>query len=508
METLFEALRESGADHVRTADLTGALEVAGLSPDDLRVRPALEALDQLRQQHPETAERLDLTHFRQVVQGSTQLIERAVQRDFVIPDFAGFSGELGNIFAEARQDRDGNIATYIPQLARVDPELYGMGVCTVDGQRFGIGDAAERFCLQSTCKPVNYLLALADEGAETVHRHIGREPSGRSYNELSLNHEGLPHNPMINSGAIMACSLIGRELGPADRFDHVRKMWTRMTGGVEPGFDNAVYLSERRTGDRNFALGYFMREHKAFPEGTDLTATLEFYFQCCSLELDVQQFSVVAATLANGGICPLTEQRVVSPDAIQKCLSLMYSCGMYDFSGEWAFSVGLPAKSGVSGIILVVVPNTLGLAVWSPRLDRHGNSVRGIRVCRELVRRFNFHHYDNLVEDLGGKRDPRRREGLERGALLGQLLWAASQGDVVGMQRIAARGVDLGSSDYDGRTPLHLAASEGHADAVAFLLDRGVPARPLDRWGGTPHSDAKRHGHGDVLARLEAGTTP
>ena len=163
----------------------------------------------------------------------------------------------------------------------------------------------------------------------------------------------------------------------ADRFDYVLQRWGQAAGGTMPGFSNPTYLSERKTADRNFALGYFMREKGAFPEGTDLVETLEFYFQCCSLELTAEAMSVVAATLANGGVCPLTGERVFQSGTVRKCLSLMSSCGMYDFSGEWAFRVGLPAKSGVSGVIMIVVPNVMGLVCWSPRLDENGNSVRG-----------------------------------------------------------------------------------------------------------------------------------
>jgi glutaminase len=308
---------------------------------------------------------------------------------------------------------------------------------------------------------------------------------------------------MINAGAIMSSALIRPDVPLADRFDHVLEMWRRLAGGARPGFSNSTYLSERRTADRNFALGYFMREHHAFPAGTDLVDTLEFYFQCCSLEMTVETLSVVAATLANGGVCPLTEERVLRPDTVQRVLSLMYSCGMYDFSGEWAFRIGLPAKSGVSGVILVVVPNVMGFATWSPRLDRHGNSVRGIEFCRELVTTFNFHNYDNLVGGLHGKRDPRRRPNQLRRNLLVDLCWAASEGDLNGIRRLLVEGVDLDEADYDGRTALHLAASEGQAHVVEYFIARGASLRPVDRWGHTPVDDARRAGHTGIVGLLE-----
>src|SRR5262249_29435220 len=153
-------------------------------------------------------------------------------------------------------------------------------------------------------------VALEEHGEAVVHRHVGREPSGRGFNELTLNKEGLPHNPLINSGAIMTCSLIKPEMDAADRFDHDLQTLARLTGGNRLNFNNPVYLSEKQTADRNFALAYFMREKNAFPEHTDLIQTLEFYFQCCSIETSASSLAVVAASLANAGVCPMTGDRI------------------------------------------------------------------------------------------------------------------------------------------------------------------------------------------------------
>jgi glutaminase len=328
--------------------------------------------------------------------------------ELVIPDFAGFTADIAEIYERTRSLSDGAVATYIPQLARVSPENYGVAMCCVDGQRLALGDRDVDFTVQSCMKPINYCIALEELGEEAVHDVVGREPSGRGFNVLTLNGENRPHNPMINAGAIATCSLIRREMTVADRFDHVMEQWRRLAGGEKAGFSNAVYLSEKEKGDRNYALGYFMKEKRVYPEGTDLLQTLEFYFQCCSIESTCEKMAVVAATLANGGICPLTRERVLRFSTVRNCLSLMYSCGMYDFSGEFAFTIGLPAKSGVSGALMVIVPNVLGFCTWSPRLDALGNSVRGIAFCKELVGRFNFHNYDDLVNSLETKRDPRR----------------------------------------------------------------------------------------------------
>ena len=201
-------------------------------------------------------------------------------------------------------------------------------------------------------------------------------------------------------------------------------------GLARVGFNNSVYLSESQDGRSQFALGYIMREQGAFPEGTDLVETLQFYFQCCSIELDTQSLGVVAATFANAGINPLTNDPVFKPSTVRHCLSLMSSCGMYDYAGEFAFTIGLPAKSGVSGGVMLVVPGVMGVCVWSPRLDSLGNSVRGVAFCKELVTRYNFHVFDSLtVGEDTGKRDPRRKKNEAEITGTIRLLYVASQGD-------------------------------------------------------------------------------
>lgn len=393
-----------GRESVGPRALARELAACGLLPDDPRLAGTTNAVDEAESRGAETEEALHAAMLP-----ALSLVERALLGRLIIPDFPAFTADLRDIFEKTRSLETGDVATYIPQLARMPATHYGLSVCTVDGQRFSLGDSNVDFTAQSCMKPINYCLALEEQGSEKVHEFVGREPSGRGFNELTLNKDHRPHNPMINSGAIATCALIRRGATLADRFDHVMDQWQRLAGGKKAGFSNAVYLSEREKGDRNYALGYFMKEQRIFPGGTDLLQTLEFYFQCCSIETSCDRMAIIASTLANGGICSTTGERVLKFDTVRDCLSLMYSCGLYDFSGEFAFTVGLPAKSGVSGALMVVVPNVLGLCVWSPRLDALGNSVRGLAFCRELVRRFNFHNYDDLVNSLATKRDPRRR---------------------------------------------------------------------------------------------------
>ncbi len=430
------------------------------------------------------------------------LVKNTFTKNLIIPDFEDFCHDIESIYHATSANTNGKVADYIPQLARVNPEQFAVSICTIDGQRFSIGDAYTSFGLQSTCKPINYCLALQELGEDVVHRHVGREPSGRTFNELSLNSAGLPHNPLINSGAIMCCSLLRRDLNIADRFDYVFNTWQRLCAYKNVSFNNSVFLSERQTADRNFALAYFMRENKAFPEGVNLQEVLEFYFQCCSIESCSHHLAIAAATLANAGVNPLSGEKIFDEQVVQHCLSLMLSCGMYDFSGEFAFKIGVPAKSGVSGALFIVIPNLMGISIWSPRLDKHGNSVRGVEFCERLIQQYAFHNYDSLTRETH-KKNPRKQKYERRVNQIVNLIYAASFGDLDEIKRLEALGIDLGSADYDGRTALHLAAAENQTEVVRYLLSRNINHAPKDRWGNTPLDDAKRGYHQGVVELLE-----
>ena len=497
---LFDSFDRDKDGKISHWEVLSRLQRSGLLPDDPRIQHALTGL----READGSSKQISLQQFKDLVRRDSSLIQRAVEGNLAVPEFSVLASDIDRIYRELLPIRSGSVADYIPQLHRVDPEQLAIAVCTVDGQRFSVGDARVAFCLQSVSKTVSYCLALDEHGVDGVHRHVGREPSGQSFNELALNPKGLPHNPMVNAGAIMTTSLIRPDLDIADRFDQVAATWRRLTAGGRVGFNNAVYLSERQTADRNFALGYSMRESGAFRPGVDLQQTLEFYVPACSSEVDTEMLAVAAASLANAGVCPLTEDPVFTPATVQSCLSLMSSCGMYDFSGEFAFTIGLPAKSGVSGALMLVIPGLMGICIWSPRLDEHGNSVRGIEFCRKLVAEYNVHVFDSLVTGQGrtAKRDPRRKKNHSQIEGVVALTWAASQGDLNEVRALAAAGVDPGTADYDGRTALHLAAAEGQLEVVRYLLACGTDPQPVDRWGGTPLSDAEGNGHTDVAGLL------
>src|SRR5215831_13963787 len=277
----------------------------------------------------------------------------------------------------------GEVATYIPELAKADPAWFGICLATTDGCVYEAGDTRQPFTIQSISKPITYGLALEDRSPGPVLEKVGVEPSGEAFNSISLAPgTGAPLNPMINAGAIATASLVAGH-SEEDRLQRLLAVFS-LYAGRALSIDDRVYESERATGHRNRAIGHLLRSFGIITD--DPQAALDLYFRQCSIAVDCRDLSLMAATLANGGVNPRTGERAVRHDLVERILSIMATCGMYDFAGEWVYAVGLPAKSGVGGGILAVLPGQLGIGVFSPRLDEHGNSYRGLKICEALAR--------------------------------------------------------------------------------------------------------------------------
>jgi glutaminase len=285
----------------------------------------------------------------------------------------------------------GKVADYIPELTLANPDWFGICIATPDGHVYEVGDCNQPFTIQSVSKPLTYGLALEQHGEAAVLEKIGVEPSGDAFNAISLHPQrGTPLNPLINAGAIAACSLIaGDSVG--EKSAAILQTFSRYAGRTLD-IDHRVYQSESDTGHRNRAIGWMLRNFSVIE--SDPTATLEAYFQQCSIRVTCRDLAVMAATLANGGVNPITGQRAVPEKFVANVLSVMATCGMYDASGDWLYRTGLPAKSGVGGGIMAVQPGRLGIAVFSPRLDAQGNSVRGLAVCHALTAELGLHMFD------------------------------------------------------------------------------------------------------------------
>jgi glutaminase len=303
---------------------------------------------------------------------------------------------LNELHERYRTLNQGKPANYIPELAKANPNWFGICVVGVDGQRFAVGDTKQLFTIQSISKVFVYGLALEDHGREQVLSKVGVEPTGDAFNAIILDEQSKrPYNPMVNAGAIATTSLI-KGKGATDRLNRMLAMFERYIGH-ESYIDMPTFMSERTTGHRNRAMAHLMLNFGMIDEKLD--EALDLYFQQCSLMVNCCDLAIMAATLANRGKNPVTGVQAVPACYVRDLLSVMYTCGMYNYAGEWAYRVGLPAKSGVSGGVLVVVPGRMGIGVFSPLLDERGNSLRGIKVCEELSQRFGLHLFDCTEEN-------------------------------------------------------------------------------------------------------------
>jgi glutaminase len=299
---------------------------------------------------------------------------------------------LRNLHAKHLALREGMVADYIPELAKADPNWFGICIATRDGHVYEVGDTRQLFTIQSISKALAYGLALEDRGEDWVLSRISVEPSGDAFNAISLKPgSGAPFNPMINAGAIATCG----QVLPKDGLSRFERILRYLSGcaGRSLDIDKVVYESESETGHRNRAIGWMLRNFGIIEE--EPTEILETYFRQCSIRVTCRDLALIGATLANQGRNPLTREQAIDPAYVDNILSVMSTCGMYDYSGEWLYRVGLPAKSGVGGGILAVLPGQLGIGIFSPPLDAQGNSARGIKVCEDLSRDLALHLFAN-----------------------------------------------------------------------------------------------------------------
>ena len=298
---------------------------------------------------------------------------------------------IDGVYEKFKNVDEGEVATYIPELGKANPKHFGICLATVDGRVFTAGDCDKEFTIQSMCKPFAFQMALEQYGLEKTLKHVGVEPSGDAFNSIDLDSKtSRPFNPMINAGAIAIASLIKKSPGEAGVQAFLDKM--SEAAGRDLRIDWAVMQSETQTGNRNRAIGYLLRNFEIIDE--QVTESLHQYFAQCSMLVTCQDMAMMAATLANMGNNPVTGARVFDFQFIKYVLTVMFTCGLYNYAGGWAYEVGLPAKSGVGGGIFGVVNRQLGVSVYSPKLDAQGNSVRGILACKELASRLGLHAFE------------------------------------------------------------------------------------------------------------------
>jgi len=285
----------------------------------------------------------------------------------------------------------GHPASYIPELARVPADLFGLAVAGSDGSIACAGDANREFTLQSISKAFTFALLVDTAGRAETFAAVGVQPSAEAFNAIELDpRTNRPFNPMMNAGAI---AVAGRllENGGDRAFGQILAMLSA-AAGRELRVDEAVFRSEQETGHRNRAIAHVLRAAGVFTIDPDVVASL--YFRQCAVLVTAADLARMGATLGNLGTNPATGRDVFGTDAVRDTLSVMFTCGMYNGAGDWACRVGLPAKSGVGGGVLAVVNRQLGIGVFSPRLDERGNPVRGLLCCVDLAEELGLHAFD------------------------------------------------------------------------------------------------------------------
>jgi len=286
---------------------------------------------------------------------------------------------------------------YPPQEAGDERDRFAICLATVDGALHRAGDHAWPFPLHSISKVFAYGLALADHRREDILARVGVEPSGDSFNSIVFDERHRrPHNPMVNAGALVTSDLV-RGASPERKLERILGVLRTCAGDHGLEVDRSTFARELRGADRNRGTAYLMRADGML--SGDVEELLALYLRQCSVHVTCAQLAVMAATLANGCVNPFTGERALPRKRVRDLLSVMYTSGMYDAAGMWAYEVGVPAKSGVSGGILAVVPGKMGIGVFSPGLDAFGNSARGVSVCKELTTRLGLHVFATEDED-------------------------------------------------------------------------------------------------------------
>lgn len=287
----------------------------------------------------------------------------------------------------------GHVATYIPELANADPTKLGIYVCTEDGAEYSAGDALSRFTMQSVVKPLILLQALMDSGADAVRTLAGVEATGKPFDTFNYSDQALSSahiNPMINTGAIALCTLIRGDTYE-EKFSRLLSLVRRLSENSDLDVDDAVYRSEKATGNKNRALAYLLTAYGMITDPVE--EILDCYFKACSISANCRDLAKIARIFANHGVHPITGE-VLFPASYAKYVNAtLATCGMYDGSGEFALAVGFPAKSGVGGGIMGVIPHRMGVATFAPSLDKHGNSVAGVQALVKLSRALDLSIY-------------------------------------------------------------------------------------------------------------------
>ncbi|TRY56147.1 hypothetical protein DNTS_015267 [Danionella cerebrum] len=471
-DVLFDSFA-SGA-RVNCSVFFEALWSSGINRTDPRIKDCYSLMCKLQQADGT----VDRSTFQRCVTGFVSFILKALQGRFVIPDFSTFEEETQKLFIKCKQlcsmkERE--------DVREVGGAQWGISMCTVDGQRLSLGDWAEPCIMGEISWPLVYSLAVDQHGSDYVHRFVGIEEYSKYESLFTLSKQGLPHSPLVETGAIICASLL--QLSSRPVAEEEEKYESRC---------DCSYQNLRKDIIRLHALSFYLQEKKCFPEGVGINSSLDLMLQCFATEVTCESGAAMAATLANGGLCPMSGDQVISPNAVRSTLSMMQVAGMKNYSKSFLFKTSAPAVSSQSGAVLIVVPAVLGLVCWSPGLDCNGNSLRAVHFSEELISRFQLHSFD-IRTPFRQLLCYRQWKVESEGYQIMNVLLAAYRGDIDSLRRYLLSGADVNAVDYDGRSALHVAASEGHLHVIRFLVENaGANCLVKDRWGNTALQEAMR----------------
>lgn len=287
---------------------------------------------------------------------------------------------------------EGRVADYIPELAKADPNAFGIYMLNGEGESLAFGDVGTRFSIQSVCKVIILAIALKFKGFEETFKHVMMEPSGDSFNSiLKLDlRSNLPFNPMINAGAIQTVSMLANDF----EFEEIMQFARELCMDPNIVLDEAVYRSEAETGDRNRAIVYLLKSKGVLM--ADPEKTVDLYFRLCSLSVNARSLAALGLVISNGGINPFSGENWIEPNHVRTLKSIMFTCGMYDFSGEFGVRVGVPSKSGVGGGIVCAARGPMGIGLYGPALDPYGNSIAAVKAMEHISEELDLHVFDYL----------------------------------------------------------------------------------------------------------------
>ncbi|XP_074489499.1 glutaminase liver isoform, mitochondrial isoform X1 [Sebastes fasciatus] len=498
-DVLFDSFASDGKININ--QFFEAIWSSGLHRSDPRLRECFFHLRKLQ----DAEGSVDRNTFHRCITGFVSLILKALQGRFVIPDFSTFTEETQKLFSRCRQLS----SVQEKEKETMDSTKWGVSICTVDGQRLSLGDWAGSLVLGEVSWPLVYGVAVDLLGSDLVHRYVGVEAYSRHDSPFTLTKTGIPHSPLTETGAIVTTSLLqlaGRLCAEEEeKYDSVLNVIRRLCNKEHASLNCTSYQSSRKASVRLHSLSFYLQEKKCFPDKADINAALDLMLQCASTEITCESGAAMAASLANGGLCPLSGDQVLSPAATRSMLSMMQVAGMKDYSTTFHYKTSVPAVSGSHGSLLAVVPGVLGLMAFSPETDACGNPWRAVHFCQELISTFQLHSFDIRTpfrQILAYRQWKAESEGYQ----IMNVLLAAFKGDVQAMRRYFLSGADVNAVDYDGRSALHVAAAEGHAEVIRFLLQNtGANPALKDRWGSSPLQEARRHNK-DAAVQLLQGS--